>query len=135
MYQLTGTALLEHHLYRSPYGDLVRRNAGQVGVEIDSGLLIQGNYGQIVGLIRHAPIQPAILDEDIRGDVALPSTSLQASFSAEPHWRQLRLGGYCSRSQLPQSCKTSRFSFTASQKGWLTSSGTGITFGIFPFHF
>ena len=32
-------------------------------------------------------------------------------------------------------CKTSRFWFTASQKGLLNASGTGITFGVMSLHF
>jgi hypothetical protein len=34
--------------------------------------------------------------------------------------------------QAVQFCKTSRFSFTASQKGLLNSSATGIILGIVP---
>src|SRR5919109_316669 len=62
----------------------------------------------------------------------LPLTSFHASFSAEPQVAHVTRGGYWSLSQAAQCCKTSRFSFTASQKGLLNASGTGITFGIGP---
>jgi hypothetical protein len=62
----------------------------------------------------------------------LPLTSFHSSFSAEPQLAHVLRGGYWSLSQAAQRYKTSRFSFTASQKGWLNASDTGITFGICP---
>src|SRR5215475_11746954 len=59
-----------------------------------------------------------------------PLTSFHASFSADPQTWQVCCGGYWSLLQAVQCCKTSCFSFTASQKGLLNTSGTGITFGI-----
>src|SRR2546421_10942706 len=59
-----------------------------------------------------------------------PLTSCHASFSADLQTWQVCCGGYWSLLQAVQCCKTRRFSFTASQKGLLTASGTGITFGI-----
>src|SRR5919109_2972690 len=62
----------------------------------------------------------------------LPLTSFHTSFSADPQTWQVCCGGYWSLLQPVQCCKTNRFSFTASQKGLLNASGTGITFGIGP---
>src|SRR5262245_59684463 len=64
----------------------------------------------------------------------LPWTSFHSSLSADPQTWHARCGGYWSLAQAVQYCKTSRFWFTASQKGWLKSSGTGITFGIVSLH-
>ena len=61
-----------------------------------------------------------------------PLTSFHAHGSAERQVVHVARGGYWSLSQAARRCKTSRFSFTASQKGWLTASGTGITLGIGP---
>src|SRR5438094_2671146 len=61
-----------------------------------------------------------------------PLTSCHASFSADPQTWQVCCGGYWSLLQAVQCCRTSRFSFTASQKGLLNASGTGISFGIDP---
>src|ERR1051326_8459468 len=60
----------------------------------------------------------------------LPATSFQVRPAAELQTWQACCGGYCSRSQEVQCCKTSRLSLTASQKGLLDGSGTGISFGI-----
>src|SRR5215471_16236759 len=62
----------------------------------------------------------------------LPATSFHSSLSADPQTWQVCCGGYWSLAQAVQYCKTSRFSFTASQKGLLNASGTGITLGIGP---
>src|SRR5688572_18028189 len=64
----------------------------------------------------------------------LPLTSFQPSRPAEPQTWQVFCGGYWSFSQAPQCCSTRRFSLTASQNGLLTSSGTGMTFGIGRLH-
>jgi hypothetical protein len=60
----------------------------------------------------------------------LPLTSFHSGFLGEPQTWQVGCGGYWSLPQAVQFCKTSRFSLTASQNGLLSSSGTGITFGI-----
>ena len=39
--------------------------------KIDGRVLVQGDQRQIVGLIRHAPVEPPVLNDDIRGNVAL----------------------------------------------------------------
>src|SRR5215510_3908523 len=59
-----------------------------------------------------------------------PCTSFQVRPATELQIWQACCGGYCSRLQLVQNCRTSRRSFTASQKGLLEASGTGISFGI-----
>src|SRR5262245_63906468 len=59
-----------------------------------------------------------------------PCTSYQVRPATELQIWQVCCGGYCSLLQLMQSCRTSRRSFTASQKGLLEASGTGISFGI-----
>src|SRR5215469_8456017 len=59
----------------------------------------------------------------------LPSISFQVRPAAELQTWHACCGGYCSRSQAAQCCKTSRLSLTASQKGLLNSSATGISFG------
>src|SRR5262245_48665114 len=63
-----------------------------------------------------------------------PLTSFHSSCAADPQTWQVCCGGYWSLSQAVQCCKTSRFWFTASQKGLLNASGTGITFGIVSLH-
>src|SRR5215467_3792046 len=63
-----------------------------------------------------------------------PCTSFHSSAAADPQTWQVCCGGYWSLAQAVQYCKTSRFWFTASQKGWLKASGTGITFGIVSLH-
>src|SRR5271165_4496828 len=60
----------------------------------------------------------------------LPSTSFHVRPAAELQTWQACCGGYCSRSQAAQCCKTSRFLLAASQKGLLKASATGISFGI-----
>src|SRR5919108_4634554 len=60
-----------------------------------------------------------------------PLTSFHSNLSADPQNWQVCCGGYWSLSQAAQCCTISRFSFTASQKGLLNASGTGITFGIY----
>src|ERR1051325_3938074 len=60
----------------------------------------------------------------------IPATSFQVRPAAELQTWQACCGGYCSRSQAAQCCKTSRRPLTASQKGWLNASATGISFGI-----
>src|SRR6266850_277442 len=60
----------------------------------------------------------------------LPSTSFHVRPLAELQTWQACCGGYCSLSQAAQCCKTSRFWLTASQKGLLKASATGISFGI-----
>src|SRR5436190_8901216 len=60
----------------------------------------------------------------------LPATSFHVRLAAELQIWQACCGGYCSRSQAVQCCKTSRLWLTASQKGWLNASATGISFGI-----
>src|SRR5712691_11863542 len=60
----------------------------------------------------------------------LPAISFHVRPAAELQTWQACCGGYCSLSQAAQCCKTSRRSLTASQKGWLNESGTGISFGI-----
>src|SRR5262245_26725946 len=59
-----------------------------------------------------------------------PGTSFHVKPATELQIWQVCCGGYCSLLQLMQSCRTSRRSFTASQKGLLEASGTGISFGI-----
>src|SRR5919109_4821994 len=63
-----------------------------------------------------------------------PLTSFHPSLSADPQTWQVCCGGYWSLLHAVQYCNTNRFWFTASQKGWLNSSGTGITFGIVSLH-
>src|SRR6185437_1826728 len=60
----------------------------------------------------------------------LPSISFQVRPAAELQAWQFCCGGYCRRSQAAQCCTTSRRSLTASQKGLLKASATGISFGI-----
>src|SRR5437763_15880630 len=60
----------------------------------------------------------------------LPATSFHVRPAAALQIWQACCGGYCSLSQAAQCCKTSRRSLTASQKGLLKASGTGISFGI-----
>src|SRR5947207_13923834 len=60
----------------------------------------------------------------------LPATSFHVRPAAELQTWQACCGGYCSLSQAAQCCTTSRLWLTASQKGWLNASGTGISFGI-----
>src|ERR1051325_9171403 len=60
----------------------------------------------------------------------LPTTSFQVRPAAELQAWQVCCGGDCSRSHWAQCCSTSRLSLTASQKGWLNASATGISFGI-----
>src|ERR1700704_1305673 len=64
----------------------------------------------------------------------LPLTSFHASFAAEPQTWQVCCGGYCSLPQPLQCCNIRRFALTASQNGLLTSSATGISFGILLLH-
>src|SRR5215470_4533793 len=63
-----------------------------------------------------------------------PCTSFHSSVALDPQTWQVCCGGYWNLVQTVQCCKTSRFWFTASQKGWLKASGTGITFGIVSLH-
>src|ERR1700730_4526877 len=60
----------------------------------------------------------------------LPSTSFHVRLAAELQTWQVCCGGDCSLSQAAQGCKTRRPLLTASQKGLLKESGTGISFGI-----
>src|SRR5215471_10906639 len=59
-----------------------------------------------------------------------PCTSFQARLAADPQTWQACCGGYWSLSQAEQCCRTNRLLLTASQKGWLKASGTGMSFGI-----
>src|ERR1700680_1274517 len=59
-----------------------------------------------------------------------PSTSFHVRPAAELQTWQACCGGYCSLAQAAQCCKTSHLWLTASQKGLLKESGTGISFGI-----
>src|SRR5215471_2009331 len=59
-----------------------------------------------------------------------PCTSFQARLAAEPQTWQACCGGYWGLSQAAQCCRSNRLSLTASQKGWLKASGTGMSFGI-----
>src|SRR6202023_3628080 len=59
-----------------------------------------------------------------------PSTSFHVRPAAELQTWQACCGGDCSRAQAAQCWKTSRLLLTASQKGLLKASGTGISFGI-----
>ena len=93
-------------------------------------ILVQGDHRQVVGLIGHAPVEPAILDHDIRGDMALPLTSFQVSLAADPQTWQVCCGGYCSLSQAVQCCRTSRLVVDRIPKRFAQFIGTGISFGI-----
>src|SRR5262249_45374698 len=64
----------------------------------------------------------------------LPVTSFHSSLSADRQTWQVCCGGYWSLAQAVQCCNTRRCWFTASPKGLLSSSGTGITFGIVSLH-
>ena len=102
-------------------------------IKIDGWVLIQGDQRQIVGLIGHTPVEPAVLNDDIRGNVALPCLfPLQlsggpADLAGLLRWiLELAANGAVLQNQ--------PLSLTASQNGWLNASGTGITFGIVSLH-
>src|SRR5438477_5035256 len=59
-----------------------------------------------------------------------PLVSFHSRLAAEPHAAQVACGGYCSRLHAVQFCTIRRRSLHASQNGLLTSSGTGIGFGM-----
>src|ERR1051325_10679921 len=60
----------------------------------------------------------------------LPATSFQVRPAAELQTWQVCCGGEWRRVAAAPCCKTSRRPLTASQKGLLDGSGTGISFGI-----
>ena len=72
----TGRNFLERDLDGSTHGHLVRRDAGKVRVEVDAWILVERDQREVVGLIGHAAVQPAVLDDDIRGDMALSGNVL-----------------------------------------------------------
>ena len=73
MDQLARRDLLKGHLDCSPDGDLVGWSPWEIGIKIDTRVLVQGNQRQIVRLIGHAPVEPAVLDHDLRSNMAPPA--------------------------------------------------------------
>src|SRR5262249_35640788 len=82
--QLARRHLLKCNLDGGTYRDLVGWGPWKVGVKIDGRVLVQGDHRQIVGLIRHAPVEPAVLNDDIRGYVALPVDLFPRQFFGGP---------------------------------------------------
>ena len=66
------------------YGDLVGWGPWKVGVKIDGRVLVQGDQRPIIGLIRHAPVELAVFNDDIRGNLALHSDFFPRQLSDRP---------------------------------------------------
>src|SRR5579871_4416532 len=49
---------------------LIGRGAGQVRIEIDPRIGVEGHHREVVGLVGHAPVKPAVLDDDVGRDMA-----------------------------------------------------------------
>src|SRR4029453_2674308 len=82
--QLARRHLLKCDLDGGTYRDLVGWSPWKVGVKIDGRVLVQGDQCQIVGLIGHAPVEPAILNDDVRGNVTLPADLFPRQLSGRP---------------------------------------------------
>src|SRR5213592_1399742 len=82
--QLARRHFLKCDLDGGTYWDLVGWGPWKVGVKIDGRVLVQSDHRQIVGLIRHAPVEPAVLNDDIRGNVAPPMDLFPRQLSGRP---------------------------------------------------
>jgi hypothetical protein len=78
VYQLARRDFLERDFNRSADWHLVRRRAGQVGIEIHARILVERDHCEVVRLIGHAAVEPPVLDHDVGRDVAAAAHFLPA---------------------------------------------------------
>ena len=84
---------LEQDLYAGPDGNIVDRSAREVGVHLDSRIIVQHDYRKVERLIFLKQSDGAVVYHAIVVILPRPLMAFHSSFSSEPHWLQTNPGG------------------------------------------